>query len=145
MKTIDLNLLTMAGLVDLYQELTGKSIKKFDSKAKGIARLEKLIAELPDEAPEAEEVQAEEEAPAAKPKSKKTPGRTAQVVEIIRSRPASVNFLVEHFGTSYKNITGDLYLIRNRGEKFGLASDEVLKQTRDGATRLYSVQKAGRA
>lgn len=122
--------LSMADLVALYKELTGKTIKKFDSKPKGVARIEKLLAER--KAQHEEEIEAEgetEEAADEKPKAPRSKGgRTAEVVKMLREKPYTTQELMDHFDTKYKNVTGDLYLIRNRGEAYGLHGDERLRK-----------------
>jgi hypothetical protein len=142
----DLSTMSLADLAVMYNELTGKSIKKFDSKAKGIARIQKVLADMKashddeldgqdDPAPKAEET-----SQATTEKTERGPragNRTVEVVELLRMQATTVPEMVEFFDTKYKNITGDLYLIRNRGEKYGLAADERLVKE-SGAYRIIA-------
>jgi hypothetical protein len=45
--TLNLDSMTVAELTATYNELTGKSLKKFDTKAQGIARVKKLLEAAP--------------------------------------------------------------------------------------------------
>lgn len=137
MKTVK-NLEAMSGpeLVAQYNLLTGKSIKKFSTKADGIKAVTKALAALPDPVVE------EKPKKAAKKKAVKADkevvvSRTDLAVELLRKGAYTINELMEEFNTTYKNITGTLFYIRKLGK--GLRADEKLRSIRVGMKTTYTL------
>lgn len=137
----NLNEMTIAELTATYNELSGKSVKKVDSKAKGIAKIEKLIAEQAPKKP----------AKPAKVKKVKTEGerkiaeadaeRQGKVLELLRKGEHSIKGLQAIFNTTYKNITGNLFYIR-KGKGETMVEGEELVRRREGMTSFYSIVEA---
>lgn len=83
-------------LIAFYNANSGKkAIKKFRDRATAEARVQEL---LPHPA-------------VAELKGK----RASQVVEILKGGKVTVKELMKHFDTEYKNVTGDLFVIRKAG------------------------------
>jgi len=116
-------------------------VKKVDSKAKGIAKIEKLIAEQAPKKP----------AKPAKVKKVKTEGerkiaeadaeRQGKVLELLRKGEHSIKGLQAIFNTTYKNITGNLFYIR-KGKGETMVEGEELVRRREGMTSFYSIVEA---
>lgn len=161
----ELNTLTNGELTAHWNELTNSALKKFDSKQKGVDRIlahyDKIgadpgsiteydeVARSPDD--EVMEEPAKKKASGGEKGKKKNVtkdsssgkikqqrGRIRKTLELLREDDYSIQGLMEKLDTTYKNITGDLYIIRH-GLAPGLSDDEELISHRSGKTMLYGV------
>lgn len=134
--------MSMMQLVGLYNELTGKSIKKFDSKAKGVQRIQAFLEKNAPETAVAADKD-EDKTPVQKKGKRKIAeadaARTQQIAILLRKTEKSIDELRSDFNTSYKNITGSLFDIRH-GQRIELMDDEQLVRRRDGLRSFYSIR-----
>jgi hypothetical protein len=125
------NINEMSGpeLVAEYNKITGKSIKKFSTKADGVKALTKARAAQPAPAKEY----------TSKQRVKDGDSRTEIAVELMRKKAYTIPQLMDEFKTTYKNITGTLFFIRKK--RIALHANEQLVCTREGMVRYYAIQK----
>lgn len=120
----NLNEMTGPQLTAYYNELTGKSIKKFSTKKLGIKAIEKVLPTVDDKP--------------AKKNAQSNNERTVQVLDVLRKKEMTVADLMEMFSTKYKNITGDLFDIR-KGRGVDLTEGEEVVRRREGLKNFYSI------
>lgn len=106
-----LEIMTIKELTAYYNELTGKSIKKFSQKSIAMQRIIAILPKVP-----------------TTPKTTKKKGRILDVYECLKGNDWTIASLMKHFDTNYKNITGDLHRIRRDLLAEG---EELLSRTED--------------
>ncbi len=156
-KVEDLELMTVKQLADNYNAISGKPpVKKFASKAEAIKRLlalnpEQKIAKAPAKGKKKATV---EKAPvkakakvAAKVKVKKTQpaktvsrGRIDEIVLLLRAKPYTIPHLMAKFDTVYKNITGDLYMIRKKRDRYLDPKESLICDQKPDGDRTYTIK-----
>lgn len=150
-KVEDLELMTVKQLTDNYNAISGKPpVKKFASKAEAIKRLlalnpERKIAKAPAKGKKKATV---EKAPVkAKAKVKKTQpvkkmsrGRVDEIANLLRAKHYTIPQLMAKFDTVYKNITGDLYMIRKKRDRYLDPKESLICDQKPDGDRLYWIE-----
>lgn len=128
-------------LVAEYNRLTGKSIKKFSTKADGIKAVNKALdaAVIGDEKPAPKKGKVKP-APKKAKKVRDDEPRDGVMITMMRGgHEFTIKQFMAQFNTEYKNITGSLFNIRKTGA--GLHAGEKLTSRREGMTTFYTISR----